>query len=232
MLAVALGTGPRTRMSLLVRLMYEDLFPLRPWDLLTRVMFTGSALQWTGEKVIDAIPKEAYVGFFKVQLKKDEEDVPSARAAPRHDVAYGRRMRRFHPAASDHDTCLAKSSEADQLSMQGWVWKQGGLLGRSYQKRWFILQGGNLQYFKSKEVTSLEAARASLSVHGMLVERGAPSAEAAVPGQVSALYCFALTPCDLKENKGHVRRMLCGCASESERDEWCAAIAAAGGLSR
>lgn len=70
----------------------------------------------------------------------------------------------------------------------------------------------------SKEDT--KNSKNCLTVQNMLLESNVDQ------GPASKLFCFALTPANVQQNKGHVRRMLCGCESEKAREEFCAAIAA------
>jgi len=111
---------------------------------------------------------------------------------------------------------------------EGWVHKRGDWRNPTFQRRWFVLEGGVLRYFKAKEdENSPDKAQACLSLREMVVEADAGS-EAGPDGKV---WCFAFTPGDVQGNEGHHRRILCGCQSESERDAWASALIAACDLS-
>ena len=91
---------------------------------------------------------------------------------------------------------------------EGWVWKRGNLLNSQYQKRWFLLRGGVLRYFKSKEeaASSRAEAQGTLSVARMHVEGDTGTDQ----GPEGPLAGFAITPAAVAENRGHVRRIQCG----------------------
>lgn len=125
----------------------------------------------------------------------------------------------------ENDRTKGSSNEgANEHFREGWCFKRGDWRNPTYQKRWFVLKGDTLWYFKSKQdAESTDNASGSLCVRDMLVE-----ADAGVhSGPEGSLLCFALTPADVAENEGHVRRILCGCVSAEERDAWSTALSAA-----
>ena len=110
---------------------------------------------------------------------------------------------------------LNTSFKADQegiSSMCGWVWKRGAW-NRAWKKRWFVLEGGVLSYYKSE---MSEETQASLSLEGLKIEPACGEAD----GPDGPLLCFAMTPSDDPVNRPHVRRILCGCESMDDREMW------------
>jgi len=130
-------------------------------------------------------------------------------------------------------------SQISPAEMRGWMYKQGDWLNPVLQKRWVVLQDGLLTYFKSDlDQDTPHAAQGSLRVAGMIVEPDVGDADTPAEGfqmqsdagttlvPCGQVWCFAMTPADLPENAGHVRRILCALHSMQDRDRWAAALAA------
>lgn len=134
--------------------------------------------------------------------------------------------REYHVSSLDHggvammddDSSSQQDAQAARAVHAGWVYKRGGF-NPAFKKRWFVLRGGRhpiLMYYKSKaDADAQRPPRGSLDVAGVLVEADTGSALGA-DGQV---YCFAIYPAE-DDTDSHIRRLLCGCLSLSERAQW------------
>lgn len=110
-----------------------------------------------------------------------------------------------------------------EIICEGFVYKRGDWRNPSYKKRYMILTSNVVTYYKTKEDRQADNAPCGkFSSESLNVECDTGRCD----GPDGLMACFAMTPANIPFNKGHVRRILCGCDSLSERQKWTDALTA------
>ena len=122
----------------------------------------------------------------------------------------------------------AGQEEQDSLNQEvrckGWLYKRGSWLHNSFKRRWFVLRGQSLLYYKSEEAFLGQGAPAGcVDVADIEVEADVGTDD----DKGAHVFCFAITHAQ-DSIAGHHRhsysqfdrRIVCACVTAEERCSW------------